>query len=184
MQLEAKTNELNETLESLHYKNEELQNAKNRIRELEKRNDELVEENGTLTAKYQNEKSQLEKTLNDTKSKSDDLLNELNLRNKENIRLKVDLEEVQIRSGLEAERLEKLGKIVEKLDVEMKSQESLTRSFQTEAKEKELSNKALLKKFKELKSKLASEESLHHEASLKVKEIEKEVCKHVNLDDY
>ena len=175
MKLEAKTNELNDALESLNFRNEELQNVKDRIRELERRKTELVEENQALTLKYQNEKSQLEKTLLDAKSMNDDLLSELSLEKKENVRLKVDLEEVQIRSGLEAERLEKLGKIVEKLDVEMKSQESLTRSFQSEAKEKELSNKALLKKFQELKNKLASEESLHHEASHKVKELEKEV---------
>ena len=175
MKLEAKTNELNDALESLNFRNEELQNVKDRIRELERRKTELVEENQALTLKYQNEKSQLEKTLLDTKSMNDDLLSELSLQKKENVRLKVDLEEVQIRSGLEADRLEKLGKIVEKLDVEMKSQESLTRSFQSEVKEKELSNKALLKKFQELKNKLASEESLHHEASHKVKELEKEV---------
>ena len=182
MKLETTTKELNDALERLKCQDEEIQNAKDKIKELETKKAEAVEEKETLKGHFQSEKSQLEKSLFDMKSKLDEISNEISMRNKENKQLKVTLEEVQIHSGSEAERREQLEKLVKKLDQDRKYQESLTKSFQSEAKEKESSNKALLKKFQELKNKYTKEENQHQETLAKVYDLEKEVYINILVD--
>ena len=168
-------NELNDALSRLKSKDEAVRNLNDKVDELQGTCRKLKEEKDNLDKYQEDETKRFENTMSDVKSKVDQLLSELDVKGKENVQLRISLEEVQMKSELVAERRDELEKLTEKLNEEKKSQMSITKSFQIEVKEKETSNKTLLKKFHEIKRKCASEESLHLEATSKVKELEKEV---------